>query len=75
MLSAILTGLALIQTYTLLGVGRPLWGLVMGHVLVTTPYVVRTMLAVLANFDMRLEEAATSLGASPLRVFFEVTRP
>jgi putative spermidine/putrescine transport system permease protein len=75
MLPAILTGLALFQAYVLLDVGRPVWGLVMGHVLITTPYVVRTTLAVLHNFDTRLEEAATNLGANPLRVFFEVTLP
>lgn len=75
MLPAILTGLALFQTYVLLDVGRPLWGLVAGHTLVTIPYVVRTTLAVLHNFDMRLEEAAQNLGASPTRTFFEVTLP
>jgi putative spermidine/putrescine transport system permease protein len=75
MLPAILTGLALFQAYVLLDVGRPLWGLVMGHVLVTTPYVVRTTLAVLHNFDTRLEEAASSLGASSVKVFNEVTLP
>lgn len=64
MLPAILTGLALFQAYMFIDIGRPLWGLVMGHVLVTTPYVVRTTLAVLHNFDTRLEEAATNLGAS-----------
>jgi len=75
MLPAILTGLALFQAYMFMDIGRPLWGLVMGHALVTTPYVVRTTLAVLHNFDTRLEEAATNLGASPLRVYFEVTLP
>jgi len=75
MLPAILTGLALFQAYMFIDVGRPLWGLIMGHVLVTTPYVVRTTLAVLHNFDTRMEEAATSLGASPIRVYFEVTLP
>lgn len=75
MLPAILTGLALFQMYVLADVGRPVWGLVMGHALVTTPYVVRTTLAVLHNFDMRLEEAATGLGAHPVRVFFEITLP
>jgi putative spermidine/putrescine transport system permease protein len=75
MLPAILTGLALFQTYVLLDVGRPLWGLVAGHTLVTIPYVVRTTLAVLHNFDLRLEEAARNLGASPARTFFEVTLP
>lgn len=75
MLPAILTGLALFQSYVLLDVGRPVWGLVAGHTLVTIPYVVRTTLAVLHNFDMRLEEAAQNLGASPGRIFFEVTLP
>lgn len=75
MLPAILTGLALFQSYVLLDVGRPVWGLVAGHTLVTIPYVVRTTLAVLHNFDVRLEEAAQNLGASPSRTFFEVTLP
>jgi putative spermidine/putrescine transport system permease protein len=75
MLPAILTGLALFQIYLLAGIGRPVWGLVMGHTLVAVPYVLRTTLAVLHNFDRRIEEAAAVHGASPLRVFFEVTLP
>lgn len=75
MLPAILTGLALFQVYLLSGIGRPVWGLVMGHTLVAVPYVVRTTLAVLHNFDRRIEEAAAVHGASPVRVFFEVTLP
>ena len=75
MLPAILTGLALFQIYLLAGIGRPVWGLVMGHTVVAVPYVIRTTLAVLYNFDRRLEEAAAALGANPLRVFFEVTLP
>jgi len=74
-LPAILTGLALFQLYLLIGIGRPLWGLIVGHTVVAVPYVVRTTLAVLDNFDRRLEEAAAALGASPMRVFFEVTLP
>jgi putative spermidine/putrescine transport system permease protein len=75
MLPAILTGLALFQIYLLAGIGRPVWGLVMGHTVIAVPYVMRTTLAVLHNFDHRLEEAAAALGANPLRVFFEVTLP
>jgi putative spermidine/putrescine transport system permease protein len=75
MLPAILTGLALFQLYVLLDVGRPVWGLVVGHVLIAIPYVVRTTLAVLHNFDRGLEEAARNLGASPTRTFVEVTLP
>jgi putative spermidine/putrescine transport system permease protein len=75
MLPAILTGLALFQLFILSGVGRPVWGLIIGHTLVAVPYVLRTTLAVLHNFDTRIEEAAASLGASPARVFREVTLP
>jgi putative spermidine/putrescine transport system permease protein len=75
MLPAILTGLALFQAYVLLDVGRPLWGLVAGHVLIAIPYVIRTTSAVLANFDRGLEEAAANLGAPPWRGFLEITLP
>jgi putative spermidine/putrescine transport system permease protein len=75
MLPAILTGLALFQLVLSLGFGRPVWALVVGHTVVAVPYVIRTTLAVLADFDRRIEEAAASLGAGPLRVFFEVTLP
>lgn len=75
MLPAILTGLALFQVLVMLDIGRPLWALVAGHTLVAIPYVIRTTLAVLHNFDRQIEEAALNLGASPTRTFFEVTLP
>jgi len=49
--------------------------LVAAHVLITTPWVVRLCLAGLANHDRAAEEAAASLGASPLRVIWRVTLP
>lgn len=75
MLPAILTGLALFQFLVLLDVGRPFWGLLVGHIVVAVPYVIRTTVAVLTNFDRSLEEAARNLGASPLATFREVTLP
>jgi putative spermidine/putrescine transport system permease protein len=75
MLPAILTGLALFQVFMLAGIGRLVWGLVVGHTIVAVPYVLRTTLAVLADFDRRIEEAAAVLGARPLRVLTEVTLP
>ena len=75
MLPAILTGLALFQILLSFGIGRPVWALVLGHTVVAVPYVIRTTLAVLADFDRRIEEAAAVLGAGPARVFAEVTLP
>jgi putative spermidine/putrescine transport system permease protein len=75
MLPAILTGLALFQVFVLAGIGRPVWGLIVGHTIIAIPYVLRTTLAVLHDFDRRVEEAAAILGAPPARVFFEVTLP
>lgn len=75
MLPAILTGLALFQVFLTVGIGRPIWGLVIGHTIVAIPYVIRTTLAVLADFDRSIEEAAAVHGAGPGRVFVEVTLP
>lgn len=75
MLPAILTGFALFQALLALGLGRPVWGLVVGHVVVAVPYVIRTTLAVLADSDRRVEEATAVFGASPRQVLFEVTLP
>ena len=50
-------------------------GLVLAHVMITTPWVVRLCLASLSNHDRAAEEAAASLGAGPLTVIWRVTLP
>ena len=42
---------------------------------VVSPYIIGAVTAVLQRFNMRLEEAALSLGASGWRMFFSVTLP
>ncbi|WP_236711176.1 iron ABC transporter permease [Streptomyces sp. 150FB] len=55
---------------------RASWMLVpLAQALVGVPFVVRTMLPVLRAVDGRLREAASVLGASPLRVWREVDLP
>ncbi|MDZ4789959.1 MAG: ABC transporter permease [Hyphomicrobiales bacterium] len=49
--------------------------LIIGHSVFCVPFVVRAALAVQANYDMSLEEAALNLGASPVQAFFRVTLP
>jgi putative spermidine/putrescine transport system permease protein len=49
--------------------------LIMAHVLITMPWVVRLCLASLTNHERTTEEAAASLGANPLMVLWRVTLP
>ncbi|MBI4280528.1 MAG: ABC transporter permease [Armatimonadetes bacterium] len=73
---AILTGVALLIYYYGLGMGGGSYaGLLIGHVLVTVPYVFLAVTTTLYNFDRTLEEAARSLGASRAKTFFLVTLP
>ncbi len=76
-LPGIVLGLALYVFFITSGIGlaRTLPGLIIGHVLVTCPYVIGTVSAALFNFDPALEEAARSLGAGPLKAFRKVTLP
>ncbi len=57
------------------GVTGSLAGLVMAHIMITTPWVVRLCLASLTNHERAAEEAAASLGAGPLKVIWRVTLP
>ncbi|RVK24273.1 ABC transporter permease subunit [Sinorhizobium meliloti] len=50
-------------------------GLVMGHVLLSVPYVIVVMAAALRNFDQSLEPAAAVHGARPLQVLRLITLP
>ena len=50
-------------------------GLLIGHVLITLPFVFLGISASLYNFDMSLEEAARSLGAGKLTTFRRITLP
>ncbi len=76
-LPGVVLGLALYVFYvsTDIGLARTLPGLVIGHVLVTCPYVIGTVSAALVTFDTSLEEAARSLGAGPWTAFRKVTLP
>ncbi|TPG59200.1 ABC transporter permease [Roseomonas nepalensis] len=49
--------------------------LVLAHLLITTPWVVRLCVANLIGLDRSVEEAAANLGASPLSVLWRVTLP
>jgi putative spermidine/putrescine transport system permease protein len=52
-----------------------LTGLIVGHVLIVIPWIVRLVTASLAGLDRSIEEAAQSLGADRLTTFRRVTLP
>lgn len=51
------------------------WLILMVHIAFTFPYTVRPLIAIVESIDVEIEEAARSLGASPLTVFRTVTLP
>jgi putative spermidine/putrescine transport system permease protein len=75
MLPVIIIGVAILQFATMLGFARTFWALLAGHGVIVVPYIIRTTLASLSNFNVSFEEAAQDLGAKPFAVFFLVTLP
>ena len=76
MLPEILTGIALLFFLYATGIGtKTVFGLVVGHVLITLPYVFTNVASALYNQDASIERAARSLGATPFGAFRRVTLP
>jgi putative spermidine/putrescine transport system permease protein len=71
------TALALIVTFGNWGGFRRSWLIILvGHVLFTLPFMVRSVLAVLSSIDLKsLEEGARSLGANFRQRFFGIVLP
>lgn len=72
---SIVIGLAILLAFATLGIRGVGLRLVGAHVLITFPYLVRTIMASMARVDMTVEEAARTLGASGLRTFWHITLP
>jgi putative spermidine/putrescine transport system permease protein len=70
----VLIGLAFLMTFSSVGLISAV-GLCLAHVVICTPYVVRSVLSMLMSSDPALPRAAAVLGASPLRTFLHVTLP
>ncbi len=72
---AVVIGVALLQYMSALGLRGNFVVLTLAHVVIVTPYIVRTALAGLSGLDPALEEAARVLGASRLSAFMLVALP
>lgn len=65
----------LLQVYSQIGGITGMVRLLIGHLVIILPYIVRNTVSVLHVFNWTLEDAATSLGANPVQVFFKITVP
>jgi len=76
MIPGLLIGIALLVFFaSLLNLSLSLWTVIIGHVVMTTPFVVLVVAARLMGFQRILEWAAADLGADPWQTFRHVTFP
>lgn len=71
----IIVGVSLYYFFSWLHIIGTMWGLVMAHTCLALPFVVVNVTATLQGFDITLERAALSLGASRFTTFMKVTFP
>jgi putative spermidine/putrescine transport system permease protein len=75
LIPSIVLGLSLLLVFLPLGLVSTFRGLVLGHLLVVLPYVIRILVVAFQTMSKQYEEAALSLGAPPWVVFWRVTLP
>ncbi|MFD0051465.1 ABC transporter permease [Actinomycetes bacterium NPDC127524] len=75
MIPQVVLGIALLYEFTSLGIMNSLTGLVIGHMVVAFPYVVRVISVSVTGLDPKLESASMSLGAGRWTTFRRVTLP
>ena len=76
MVPGVLVGLGMSLISNAMGIDLHWWGTAFVlHVVYTFPFAFLVMLAIYNRFDSTVEEAAWSLGVSPLRTFRKVTFP
>lgn len=71
----VVLGVALLQFLTVAGLRGGMLPLIATHIIIALPYAMRSVSASLASADPLVEEAARTLGASPLKSFVLVTLP
>lgn len=71
----LIIGTAMLTLFFWIGMGRGLHAMVLGHVALAMPYVIIVVSARLKSFDLTLEEAARSLGATSWQITMRVTLP
>ncbi len=75
LLPALAFGFAALMMFSLLGVRLSITTLVIGHIVVCVPFVLRTTIAALAQLDPAMLECSYSLGAGRFYTFRRITFP
>eukprot|EP01037_Dinobryon_pediforme_P015643 gene15643-15790_t len=76
MVPGVLVGLGLALVANIIGIDRAWWSTAFVlHVVYTFPFAFLVMLAIFNRFDASVEEAAWSLGVSPIKTFRKITFP
>lgn len=74
--SEVVTACALVMLFMILGLAhRSTVGLYIGHVILTAPFVVLSVMPKLKQMDSSMYEAALDLGATPMQALFKVILP
>jgi putative spermidine/putrescine transport system permease protein len=71
----IISAVGLLFFASRIGLTSSFAALLAGHVVITVPYMLRTVLGVYAGMNREVEEAAQVLGANPWRVAWHITLP
>ena len=71
----VVLGIAFLRFLTLVSLNGTFVGLMLCHVVIIMPFVLRLVLASVVGLDRSVEKAAISLGASHWTVFYRVTLP
>ncbi|NMO97131.1 ABC transporter permease [Paenibacillus lemnae] len=75
MIPQVVLGIALLYEFTSLGLINTLTSLVIGHMVIAFPFVVRTVSVSVSSLDPKLESASMSLGAGRWTTFRKITLP
>jgi putative spermidine/putrescine transport system permease protein len=71
----IIIAVSLFYLYAKLSLIGTTIGLVLGHTVIATPYVIVTVMAIIKNYDISLDHAAWTLGATKARTMWHITMP
>lgn len=75
MIGSVVIGVSLLAIMSRLGLWDTKAGLVIGHLVITLPFVVRLVFVGVQQLDDSLDRASATLGASRVRTFFSIVFP